>query len=332
MSYLVIDCDNDRLSKKARPEPDMKPNHFFLLSAFGLALCWSAPVASAQDSLGPAGPAPKSAARGDGAPPKIEKISTLAVPDSELWEAIKLVQDKSQQPINVVFSGNAREQRVPSLTLRNVTGPDALMLIAAAANVQVQPIRGVEGGTIGFQFSERPKLSSRGGGGTTPLTQVDTSSNPYGSPLTNALYSGGSGAPKPAEDSAVTTRVYPLAEITSFVKFDEVEATLRDLLKIESISADAAKLAFHQKTAVLVARAPEEVHRLVRDLLLALTQNNREAREMNATRELASMRIELEAMVREKARLEDRVAEAETQARKYSEEMRILQGTPPDKK
>ena len=373
----------------------MKPKQLFILSALGLAICCSAPVASAQDSGAPfAKPA------SGGSPSKSERIKEILVGPGDLRKAVSQLEQflpKTQEPLNVIWGPDMKSQPVPQLELRNVTGPDALMLIAAAANVQVQPIRGLEGDVIGFQFSERPESSLRGGG-TEQLTSIETqiavppsqsrdadgsragstgggakplpgapvqpghvrsygsvgfvgsgrgfpdgsgsggvgprdvTPDPHGFHQGNPFSVGNSDVRKPADDSAISTRVYPLAEITTFVKFDEVEATLRDVLKTENISADAAKLAFHQKTAVLVARAPGAVHKLVQDLLQALAQNNREAREMNATRQLTSMRIELEAMAREKARLENRLAEAETQSRRYMEEARRLPGTIPDKK
>ena len=64
--------------------------------------------------------------------------ATLKTVVAALQEAL---QNKKLEPINVLISPEAEEAKVPALDLRNVSGPDALSLIASAASCVLEPIR-----------------------------------------------------------------------------------------------------------------------------------------------------------------------------------------------
>lgn len=84
------------------------------------------------------------------------KINLLEIPGkSSVQEAVALVQSnlpEGQEPLNVLFDERAASLRVPALTLRNVTGADALMLIATAADAELRPIPGVDTRNLGYKF------------------------------------------------------------------------------------------------------------------------------------------------------------------------------------
>jgi hypothetical protein len=73
------------------------------------------------------------------------QITSLKLDGAPLRDAIEIIQnyleERKLQPINVVLSvPKGSDIRVPALTLRNVSGPDALMLIVTAAGLEMKPI------------------------------------------------------------------------------------------------------------------------------------------------------------------------------------------------
>jgi hypothetical protein len=105
--------------------------------------------------------------------------------------------------------------------------------------------------------------------------------------------------------NANTVRVYSLGGITNTTKFADVEATLRDVLKAGGVSADAAKLAFHEQTNVLVVTADLQVHELITQYLDAL-QKNVVAATVEDKRSGADRREVIEAMTRLRAEQDQR--------------------------
>ncbi len=76
------------------------------------------------------------------APPQIPSLKLDGAPLKDAIEILQVsLEQRKMDPINVVLSvPKERDIRVPSLTLRNVSGPDALMLIATAAGLELKPI------------------------------------------------------------------------------------------------------------------------------------------------------------------------------------------------
>jgi hypothetical protein len=223
--------------------------------------------------------------------------------------------------MNVIYSPEARSIQVPDLVLRNVSGPDALRLITVSAGCEMEPIVGADGVPIGFRvFSQAQGQDPFGNpvvlnppaptGLPQPVPAIPGLPPLPGNPVPGAaapaipgvMGFGGVGI-MPGNTNSV--RVYSLGGITSTTKFTEVEATLRDVLKADNVSADAAKLAFHERTNVLVVTADSRVHDLVTQFLDAL-QKNVAAAATEERRGLSERREALEAMVRMDAERNER--------------------------
>jgi hypothetical protein len=236
---------------------------------------------------------------GQAAPPTVKvapverqgkTIPTLKIRSGPLTAAVEELSralDAAHLPeINVIYPPETPAFQVPDLVLRNVSGPDALRLITVSAGCNLEPIPGSDNETIGFRVFA-PVQRPAGRFVINPATgaaSVDTLPGPtgVGQPpgLEPAALAAGtppplqvmgfSGMPAP---NANTVRVYSLGGITNTTKFADVEATLRDVLKADGVSADATKLAFHEGTNVLVVTADSRVHDLVTEYLGALQKN-----------------------------------------------------------
>ena len=126
--------------------------------------------------------------------------------------------------------------------------------------------------------------------------------------------------------STRSVRVYPLASVTTITTFADVEKTLRELLTADGIAADAAKLAMHEKTNVLVVTGDEQVHTVVSQLLDALQKNTaaatvRNNQEEKSRFELVESRVRLEAMQDANKRLDVQLQEAEARLRDLQREL-----------
>jgi len=285
--------------------------------------------------------------------------------------------------INVVFGTNVDDVSIPDLTLRNVSGADALRLIAAASGCRVEPIIGEDGtraigqmisaaaaGADPFAYAPVPGPAPGPFGGPptagrTPILPdanaqgpgpafpggapnllgggagggFDPSGNPPNAfagaaPGVNPIGAGGGVIGFGTPVSTRNVRVYPLASITTMTTFADVEKTLRELLKAEEIAADAAKLAMHEKTNVLVVTGDEQVHRVVSQLLEALQKNTaaatvRNNQEERGRLELMESRVRLEAMQHENKRLDVQLQEAESKLRDLQRELDRAKATDP---
>lgn len=323
----------------------MKPKYVFII-ALGLTLCSVSSLLTAQEQR-PSQPS--------------ERIAELAIQEGiPLEHAIDLVQSalKNEPPINVVYAAGVGRRTVPALTLRNVSAADALMLIAAAANVNIDPIRGLEDERIiGFRLTPRlpwpNELPGQPVNGHHPTEGSPASGrpghsepygvahgDPFGSGGAVLGYGGGIGdygglrgyvarGPQPAPRS---TRIYPLAEVATTIKFNDLEETVKELLKASDISAKDTHLAFHEKTGVLAVTAPDEVQKLVRDLLQAMATNNRQTQMKHDASEHARHQSELNLFGLEGERLQKKLQETEALVRKYEEEIRRLKEAEVDQK
>ena len=147
-----------------------------------------------------------------------------------------------------------------------------------------------------------------------------------------AFGSGGdAGAGMMSPNSAIETRVYPLAPINATEAFGEVMKTLDDVLSTSGVSKEQVKLAFHEKTKVLVVRGPAEAQSVVEQLLAALGKNNAGSSDRDATVQLATMTVRLEAMTAELDRLRKQIVEEEAERRGLEKENRRLQDQVPKK-
>jgi|GEM_PF-5315723 len=114
---------------------------------------------------------------------------TINFPGGPLDDAVGAIQEAllhaNAEPVNVVISiSKDQPVRVPALVLRNVTGPDALTLIATAAGAELRPIvNPTENRIIGWEFARPLRAGAAGEGGGPAVTW--TSPQPAPAPFIN---------------------------------------------------------------------------------------------------------------------------------------------------
>lgn len=266
-------------------------------------------------------------------------------------------------PLNVIYSPEVQAAYAPEITLRNVTGPDALRLIAAATGCDMETLQGQDGQTIGYRLHSLvsgplnhghdhgaaapgvPALGNQLGQnhpahGNAPGGLAAPSADPAGvhPVVTHATIHmpGNMGGVQSygGDPFASSVRVYGLGVVTQTVKFAEIETTLREMLKAAGIEAGQARIGFHEKTNVLVVNGAQRVHDLVAQLLQAL-QMNASAAETSERASEGSRRAAIEAEVRLNAeqaqRIEvmKRLSEAEDQVRNLQRELDRARPTAP---
>ncbi len=341
------------------------------------------------------------------------------IPKGRLEDAVELVQQvleaTQQQRLNVIFSiPPDKALVVPELTLRNVTGPDALTLLATAAECELRPIAGTTSGdVIGWEFrplrapqrwekrtggdpagaagsgstfggsgalgslgGAAPGMPGMGGGlGGAPTSSIEVSGGISGTisesgdvgrgaggglggllpspeqrvpalsevPIVNRLFiassqpslttaagtmAEGGGAPSPMPSApARSTRVYALGTVTSTVPFAGVEKTLMQVLESDGIKVGEIKLSFHEQTNVLVVNGPERAHKLVDQLILALTKDSavRTTSSEQQAIELAERRSrQLKEMEEQSMDMFKKVQELEIARTKLETELKLL--------
>jgi hypothetical protein len=273
--------------------------------------------------------------------PEQRKIQTLTIQSSSMGEAVAQLLDAmkmAQIPeLNVIYNPRTEAVMVPSITLRNIRGADALKLIAASASCQVEAIQGEGGEIIGYNL-----WAANGGPvrGAAPFADQPPGSftAPVAAPLPPSSESGfrppepvGGGdmvvsfGAAPAANISVA-RVYPLGTLTTITKFNELEETLREVLKAGGIPSTEVKLALHEKTNVLIVTGNQRVHEAVKQLLDALEKNTASAdvanrRGEDVRREMIQMQVRLEAEKDERARLMKQMAQMEEQRSALVEEL-----------
>jgi hypothetical protein len=220
-------------------------------------------------------------------------------------------------PVNVVFGPGTSDLVISNLVLRNVNGPDAVQLMAAAAGCTVEPITSNEEVSVSANGGMRPMIVGYKVN-VLPNHLRQSPMQPAVSPVT--AVGGDRAQAKPR-----TTRVYALGTITSYTKFNELEKALQDILKVDSVPQNQVSLALHEKVNVLVVNAPDSVHLLIEQFLGALGRNSQEADQQNATREVGRMRAELEISEQTKALLRRELDQREEQIGDLQKELRKLQ-------
>lgn len=286
---------------------------------------------------------------------------TLAEAVEQLLQAAK---NAELPEINVIYGPGAGGVPVPELTIRNVSAADGVHLIATSAGCETEPILSAQdaGTVIGYKITQPatpgagpaqigsfgisepprgadPAMGAVPGASTRPRTAKSQTGYPSASApaLSMPGLSGGAamnitgdgrivsmGLNPGAQSPAV--RVYPLGNVTSIVKFQDIEATLHDVLKAEGSAADSTKLALHEKTNVLVVTGPPRAHELVSQLLEALQKNQAAAEgavgpREDFLRETTEMRVRLDAQSREKDRLEQQLAKSDAELRELTNEL-----------
>ncbi|MEQ2007150.1 MAG: hypothetical protein ABMA26_10150 [Limisphaerales bacterium] len=256
------------------------------------------------------------------------KLEVLKIPDSELAVAVEILQRaleaNGMDELNILFGPDTKQLEVSAMNLRNVTGPDALQLLAASASCSLEPMLGTDvqpaanvggglimpasRGVIAYMFRGKPKPASHG-----------------------IVYMGGpqpmpAGRAVPASSpTGRLTRIYPLGAVSTATKFPDLEKTLRDIFKADNVAENQVSLALHEKTNVLVVNSAEPVHALVEQLLVALKDNTSQADRQNSARDRAMGREELESAVRAQKRLAEELAERDALLRELQKELRKLQ-------
>jgi hypothetical protein len=282
---------------------------------------------------------------------KLSAFKSPAGPLKTVVESLqKMLLTQNLEPINILIAPDAEGMVVPELDARNVSGIEALSLIASAASCLLQPvytpdatgspylssIPGSAQTIVGYKL-QLPQSALRGGGrgsvrGALPGGGGDAKYNqlvqstpdkvpsagssaarngvtPQGPAITPAInqgapgiggvvgFGGGGGMPgSAASNSDIQTRVYPLATIEASTAFGEIMKTLEDLLTTAGVAKDQVKLAFHEKTNVLILRGPAEAQAVVEQLLTALDQNFAKTSERAADATVIPLKIKVEAM------------------------------------
>jgi hypothetical protein len=247
--------------------------------------------------------------------------------------------------LNVIISPGTESVMVPNLTLRNIRGADALQLIAASANCQMEAIPGQDHEVIGYRVAAPVQGADPFGispaappiPAAPPNVAIPQQEPPPSDPTAGGGIPGGStimtfGA-APSENVS-TARVYPLGTLTTITKFNDVEETLREVFKAGGISSADLKLALHEKTNVLIVTGNQRVHEAVKQLLDALEKNTAAAELANrlrddVRREVIQMQVRLDAEQNERARLAKQLDHLESQRAELSQELERFKAARP---
>ena len=264
------------------------------------------------------------------APRKLPEVYFDGLP---LREAIlilhSLLKEAKLEPMNILLAPGTQDLFVPEMKVHNVSGADALQLIAAAAECTVEPMISTESQAvlaghspagnavfsypqrvIGYTFRAKPKSST--------ILASPGISMAVGSKANAGFASVGAA-------NGRLTRIYPLGAVSTATKFPDLEKTLREIFKADGVVEHQVSLALHEKTNVLVVNAAEPVHALVEQFLVALKDNTNQADRLNTARDRAMGREELESAVRAQKRLAEELAERDGLLRELQKELRKLQ-------
>lgn len=256
----------------------------------------------------------------------------LHTPQAKITDVLAEIKDyfsKEGQSFNAILSSEAMEVVVPPLEMRNVSATDALMLIAAATDLRVQPISSLEGRPIGFKFEKREAANAFAlpVPTTTPITQE---SIPPGASTQNTQPKRTVTFPAalPSQnESPMRTEVYPVTSIGGKETLIPIVEHLQEMLSSDYSRSvrDEIKISIHEKTGVLVFRGPESAHRLLESYLQAYSQNTRykeRAPQEKLDRELTALKAKMEALAAENDRMKAAAREAEERARKLEKQLK----------
>ncbi|MGV3531329.1 MAG: hypothetical protein ACO1QR_03095 [Chthoniobacteraceae bacterium] len=259
----------------------MKPNNLLSPALLGLTFGALSAVAAAQVPLPAPGAPPLppgySAPAGVAVQPApAEKpagvVEKFTISDANLGQVVATLQhqlsERKLPRLNILIAPGAENFPVPPVELFNVTGQDALVLIAAAAGLEAKPIQAVEpaqaagGGLppkpkiIGYRIEKKvDPQAEQAKARKDAVEQVDV------------VVSKNLGAEKP------TVRVYPLNDIIKGGPVDQLRQSIHDILEMSDVDYSQVKISFHEKTNLLVVRGSASVHRTISELLEALEKN-----------------------------------------------------------
>ena len=120
----------------------------------------------------------------------------------------------------------------------------------------------------------------------------------------------------------ISTRVYPLAAIGSF---EELKDTLDDVLATSGVPPEQVKLAYHDKTNVLILRGPAEAHAAVEELLAAIGKNAARINERDGLGKNAALEMEIKVMQADFLRLRKQLDQTEAERRELEKVNQRLQ-------
>ncbi|MFN0127292.1 MAG: hypothetical protein ACKV19_11470 [Verrucomicrobiales bacterium] len=269
----------------------MKSHRLASLLAAPVLVASSLPLATsavAQDpSLPPAAQANGNDPFSIGNPPSEKRFDLEISADLPVEEAIAQVSLQSGQPVNVVWTGNSAQARLPALRLHQVTVRELLNALTAAGRAEQQQGRPgytfqeVEGASNIFTFTILPALkrenqanssSTRAGGGGAGSTGPA-----HPSRLASAGIGGGgedffAGMPMAAADGTAKTS-----------EFFDLQPLLNDDFKVEDLTTairtawteagdeatppPSEALRYHQETQLLIATGHREQLAAVRSLI-----------------------------------------------------------------
>ncbi len=333
-----------------------------------LAICGVPFTTSAQE-----GKATQATSAPNTAPPLAEQVvaspilPSIRIHSGPMLNAVEQLNDALNKSgitgeLNIVLAADVRSAPVPDLTLRNVNGPDALRLVAASAGCDQEVIEGSDGKPIGFRiFATRARTA--GGYGrldwapesriAPPMAAPPRTVLPEPAPIiglsADAAPQAGlapeiKAAPAPAvvgfggmpgmSAIASNVRVYGLGGIIGSTDLKEIEKTLYEVLKADIISSQSAKIAFHDRTNVLVVTGEPKVHEMVGQYLEALQKNvtaaaQEQARNNNARQELIEAKVRMQAEMEERAKLTKQLEETEAALREARRELDRRMNTAP---
>ncbi len=284
------------------------------------------------------------------------KLTSFELSANLLRDSVELLQrqlaKEKMDPVNVVLDPGAGELPVPDLRFGAVTGHDALKLLAAAAGCDAQPILSDESEAsrriIGYKLRPSEPLATssaslRGGYSSAaagPSTAVATarppSIRPSSIPAEDVLLQRPiahqntatvvGGAQHPAQPVS-QVRVYALGTIVPATSdADAIQKLVHSVLETSAISKEEVRLMVHEKSNVLVVRAPGEVQELVEQVLQSLTKNSAHIQETKAQNQAASLERELSARAAQNDILQERLSAQAEEIATLRQELSRLQG------
>jgi hypothetical protein len=126
--------------------------------------------------------------------------------------------------------------------------------------------------------------------------------------------------PQPAS----LARVYPLGTISTNVDVGEIQELIRNVLETSAVPQDDVRIMVHEKSNVLVVRAPEEAQIIVEQLLESMTKNSAQTLESDARRQAEAAERDLASLAVQKDMLQQRLAMQEAEAASLRDELERL--------
>jgi hypothetical protein len=273
----------------------------------------------------------------------VKTLKSIIFTAGTMIDAVKylhgILENEGFEPMNIIMNEEIEQVDVPKLRLRNVTGPDALQLLAAAAikPCLIKPIisgqafggRGsrpnqwVIGYSVHLAQISRPSSSSRS---TSNASRTVEATPADGMLAAEAVRLLDENRDKPFSPES-PTRVYPLGGIIS--TYDkaiggEMMDTLKAVLEADGIDPKDAKISLHKKINVMLVHGPEKVHKLVNSLLESLATNTAKRETKSNEGRVPILEFEIKKLLMELDDERDRRKIAENEKRLIQQELERL--------